>query len=213
AHVALAVASTPEPMRTSLGGLRLAPRRRLRSTAAPSTDRCSRRLPRRLAPPRLRPWARSPAAEPLVKRLASRGRHPQRRFPMLTLVPDTTITSQSTQPTPISSPDTERALADEAAARAAGFSLRPPVYVLGTAVNTTGVRNFRQSGRAFEAVPFASEACGDLAHRVEGERRLDVLVDAPSLRMEPNGRLTSELGSLPISERALDGIARLVTPG
>jgi hypothetical protein len=31
--------------------------------------------------------------------------------------------------------------------------------------------------------------------------------------MEPNGRLTSELGCLPISERALDGIARLLTPG
>jgi hypothetical protein len=75
------------------------------------------------------------------------------------------------------------------------------------------VRNFRQSRRDFEALPFATDACADLASRVEAERRLDVLVDAPSLRMEPNGRLTSEFGSLPISERALDGISRLLTPG
>lgn len=53
------------------------------------------------------------------------------------------------------SPDTERALADEAAAKAAGFSLRPPVYGIGTAVNATGERNFRQSRREFEALPFA----------------------------------------------------------
>src|SRR5262249_44725834 len=134
------------------------------------------------------------------------GPAPTTEVPMQTLVLDNI---PLTQP----SPDTERALADEAAARAAGFSLRPPIYAIGTAVNATGVKNFRQSRRDLEALPFATDACADLASRVEGERRLDIVVDAPSLRMEPNGRLTSELGSLPISERALDGIARLVTPG
>jgi hypothetical protein len=135
---------------------------------------------------------------------------------MLSLVVDNTsliASTSSTQAIPLSSPDTERAVADEAAANAAGFSLRPPVFAIGTAVNATGVRNFRQSRRDFEALSFATDACADLAARVEAERRLDVLVDAPSLRMEPNGRLTSELGCLPISERALDGIARLLTPG
>ena len=38
-------------------------------------------------------------------------------------------------------------------------------------------------------------------------------MDAPSLNMLADGRLTSELGSLPITERALEGLARLVTPG
>jgi hypothetical protein len=38
-------------------------------------------------------------------------------------------------------------------------------------------------------------------------------VDAPSLTMQPDGQLTSELGSLPITERALEGLSRLVTPG
>src|SRR5262249_56136614 len=106
-------------------------------------------------------------------------------------------------------PDAERAVGEGGAGKAAGFSLRAPIYAIGTAVNATGVKNFRQSRRDFEALPFATEACGDLAHRVEAERRLDVLVDAPSLRMEPNGRLPSELGSLPISERALHALFRL----
>ena len=67
----------------------------------------------------------------------------------------------STNPAPVSappSPDTERALADEAAARLAGFSLRPPIYALGTAVNATGVENFRQSRQAFESMAFATDA-------------------------------------------------------
>jgi hypothetical protein len=135
---------------------------------------------------------------------------------MLTLVTDNTslISSTPTSQNPlVRSADTERALADEAAAKAAGFSLRPPVYAIGTAVNATGVRNFRQSRREFEALPFASDACADLAQRVEAGRRCDTLVDAPSLNMLPDGRLTSDFGSLPISERAIEGLARLVTPG
>lgn len=81
-----------------------------------------------------------------------------------------------------------------------------------TAVNATE-RNFRQSRRDFKALPFATDACGDLAAQVEAERRCDTVVDAPFTQMETDGRLTSELGSLPISERALEGLSRLVTPG
>jgi hypothetical protein len=132
---------------------------------------------------------------------------------MLRLVTDNTSTIAPTLNPSETAPDTERALADEAAAKDGGFSLKPPVYAIGTAVNATGERNFRQSRREFEALPFATDACGDLAARVEAERRCDTLVDAPSLNMLNDGRLASELGSLPISERALEGLARLVTPG
>ena len=132
---------------------------------------------------------------------------------MLRLVTDNTSTIAPTLNPSETAPDTERALADEAAAKDGGFSLKPPVYAIGTAVNATGERNFRQSRREFEALPFATDACGDLAQRVEAERRCDTLVDAPSLNMLADGRLASELGSLPISERALEGLARLVTPG
>jgi hypothetical protein len=133
---------------------------------------------------------------------------------MLTLLTDNSplTATLDTQTSTALSPDRDCALADEAAAKAAGFSLRPPVYAIGTAVNATGERNFRQSRRDFEALPFASDACGDLAAQVEAERRCDIVVDAPFTRMETDGRLTSELGSLPISERALEGLSRLVTP-
>src|SRR5262249_54439587 len=116
-------------------------------------------------------------------------------------------------PGPIDSPDAERARSDEAAAREAGFSLRPPIFALGTAVNATGERNFRQSRRAFEELPFADDACAALARTVEGERRTDLVCDAPALVMQRDGRLSCELGALPLSERALDGLGRLVTPG
>jgi hypothetical protein len=111
------------------------------------------------------------------------------------------------------SPDTQRAMADETAAIEAGFAIRPPLYAIGTAVNATGVNRFRQSRSAFEALPFATDACGELARQVEAERRCDYTVSAPELRMLADGRLQSELGTLPISERALEGLCRLTTPG
>jgi len=133
---------------------------------------------------------------------------------MLTLLTDNSPLSTPTLDTsPGLSLDTERALADAAAAKAAGFSLRPPIYAIGTAVNATGERNFRQSRRDFEALPFATDACAALAEGVEAERRADLTVDAPSLTMLPDGRLSSDFGSLPLSERALEGLGRLVTPG
>ena len=80
-------------------------------------------------------------------------------------------------------------------------------------MNATGERDFRQSRRDFEALPFASDACAALAETVEAERRADLTVDAPSLTMLPDGRLASDFGSLPLSERTLEGLGRLVTPG
>src|SRR5262249_11518644 len=56
-------------------------------------------------------------------------------------------------------------------------------------------------------------ACAALARTVEGERRTDLVCDAPALVMQRDGRLSCELGALPLSERALDGLGRLVTPG
>jgi hypothetical protein len=135
---------------------------------------------------------------------------------MLTLVTDTTSplsSPLSPDATPLPSPDTERALADQVSAEAAGFSLRPPVYALGTAVSERGKKNFRQSRRDFESLPYANDACAALATEVEAERRHDVHAEARSLRMERDGRLTSDLGSLPVTERAVEGLCRLVTPG
>jgi len=98
---------------------------------------------------------------------------------MLTPVVDNTSTIAPTLTPSETSPDTERALADEAAATHAAFSLKPPVYAIGTAVNATGERNFRQSRREFQALPYATDACADLAQRVQAERRCDTIVDTP----------------------------------
>jgi hypothetical protein len=57
------------------------------------------------------------------------------------------------------------------------------VYALGTAVNERGKRNFRQSRRDFESLPYANDACAALATQVEAERRHDVLIAARDLRM------------------------------
>ena len=46
-----------------------------------------------------------------------------------------------------------RAFLDEAEAIAAGFSLEPPIYALGTVVNETGVENFKRSRLEFVAMP------------------------------------------------------------
>jgi len=52
-----------------------------------------------------------------------------------------------------------------------------------------------------------------LSESVEAERRADLTVDASGLQMLPVRRLSTEFGSLPLSERALEGLGRLVTPG
>lgn len=114
---------------------------------------------------------------------------------------------------PISDEGRARALRDEAAARAAGFSLKNPIYAIGTTVNETGTDNFRQSRADWEALPPAREAAAALATQVEAETRHDVLVEAWGTRMLSNGLLESDAGVLPLSERGFDGLCRLVTPG
>src|SRR5262249_56131791 len=105
---------------------------------------------------------------------------------MLTLLTDNTLSLDSTSPllsdaTGPRSPDTERALADEAAGIQAGFSLRPPIYAIGTAVNATGERNFRQSRRDCEALPFATDACAALAETVLPEPPAHLPPHSPTL--------------------------------
>src|SRR5262249_19647581 len=56
-------------------------------------------------------------------------------------------------------------------------------------------------------------ASAAFAESVEAERRADLAVDAPSLQILPDGRLASDFGSLPLSERAIEGLGTLVTPG
>ena len=106
-----------------------------------------------------------------------------------------------------------RAMADAAAAKAAGFTLQPPIFEIGRLVNQWGVDNFRASRTAFEEMPTVDDACDRLIQKVQDESRVDKVVGLPDLTMTPEGRLTRGGGVLPVSERALTGLATFATPG
>src|SRR5262249_49090982 len=106
-----------------------------------------------------------------------------------------------------------RASADETAATRAGFALKPPIYALGTAVNSVGVKNFRQSRRDFEELPYAHGACVDLAAAVAAEGRADETVEAPTLEMLETGQLRTPSTTHPLAGRGCDGLSRSVPPG
>lgn len=112
-----------------------------------------------------------------------------------------------------------RAKADEVLAKSLGFSPKPPVYEIGTVVNSLGVENFRRSRTDWEKLPSIPELARGFASRVAAEKREDKLVKAMDLTVSPDGRLvqggeiSSIVGSYLMSERALDGLATHVTPG
>jgi hypothetical protein len=106
-----------------------------------------------------------------------------------------------------------RAQADEADAVAAGWSLKPPVYDIGSRVNSTGVDNFRASRQEHDDKASVGDACGKLIDLVKAEDRRDLVVPVPSLKMLDDGRITRGGGPLAVSERAITGVATHITPG
>ena len=106
-----------------------------------------------------------------------------------------------------------RAVADEAAAVAAGWNLAPPVYEIGRVVNSMGVGNFRASRTAHEDMPSTTEGLGKLIDVIKAENRKDLVVQVPSLKMLPDGRITRGQAVLPVSERAISGVGTHITPG
>lgn len=98
-----------------------------------------------------------------------------------------------------------RLLEQEEMARAAGLSLPPPVYALGTPVNSTGVANFRAKRSAWENRPGFGSVCTDAIERIRAERRDNVEVKLADLYMGSDGRLFN----LPIGASMTDpGAAR-----
>jgi hypothetical protein len=106
-----------------------------------------------------------------------------------------------------------RAQADEKAAADAGFTLKPPVYEIGRLVNQWGVDNFQASRDEYEDMPTTDEVCGALIQKVQDENRVDKVIELPTLTMLDDGKVTRGGGALPVSERALQGIASFATPG
>jgi len=106
-----------------------------------------------------------------------------------------------------------RAEEDERAAVAAGWSLAPPVYAIGSQVNSTGVANFRASRQEHDDKPSVSEACEQLINLVEKEDRKDIVCKVPSLKMLNDGTVMRGGAALQVSERAITGVGVMVTPG
>jgi hypothetical protein len=114
----------------------------------------------------------------------------------------------------VSTEGAARAKSDEQAAIDAGFTVAPPIYEIGSLVNTTGVENFRSSREEFEKMPTAVEACGKLAQQIKEEKRVDIVLPVTELKMLDNGQLTRGTGNgMTMSERAVTGLGTHVTPG
>lgn len=114
----------------------------------------------------------------------------------------------------VSAEGAARATEDEEAAIAAGFTVAPPIYEIGSLVNQTGVDNFRSSREEFEKMPTAVEVCGKLAEQVKAEKRVDIILPVTELKMLDDGRLTRGTGNgMKMSERAITGLGTHVTPG
>ncbi len=107
-----------------------------------------------------------------------------------------------------------RATSDEQIAKSLGFSPKPPVYEIGTVVNSIGVENFRRSRQDWDKLPGLPELAKSFTDRVAAEQRKDLLVDATSCSVAADGRIHGFNGQPHLmSERALNGLATHVTPG
>ena len=106
-----------------------------------------------------------------------------------------------------------RTMADEAAARKAGFSLPPPIYELGRSVLEVGRENYQASRKEFDKMAKLTPGCAELINRINAEERRDILVDVPHLHMLDNGKLhVFNVGDLPLSNRAIEGLCFHTTP-
>lgn len=149
-------------------------------------------------------------------------------FPSTPNVPARIVGSTVTMPAPgratqdverVDAAGAARATADEKLVKSLGFSPKPPVYQIGTTVNSIGVDNFRASREEWSTLPTIPELARSFSTRVAAEKREDKVVTATMLEVQNDGRLTlggeisPTVASYLMSERAMDGIATHVTPG
>ncbi len=83
----------------------------------------------------------------------------------------------------------ERAKIQERLAVALGHDLLPPVYEIGTIVNSTGVANARAFRAEFEAMPDAIDACQDFRSKFKMEERHDYRLQIRQMIMLPDGSI------------------------
>lgn len=91
-----------------------------------------------------------------------------------------------------------RSAADDAGARAAGFSPAQPLYSRGTMVVDIGVQNARAARAEFDSMPRVEECVNDFLRDFRAEQRREQVVTRHDLAMDKVGRLV-----LPGGERCL----------
>lgn len=130
-------------------------------------------------------------------------RHPGAGIPVVTALDEVPVVRAATNGTPgfriphediISETGKERAERDERIARENGFAIKPPIYTIGTMVNSIGVNNARQSQLDHAAKPTAREVCRGLRVQVKDECRRDIgPVTLAETRLTRSGSLATGL--------------------
>lgn len=130
--------------------------------------------------------------------------------PIVTLVRPIPSVSQDVER--VCADGAERATKDEQIATSMGFAPEPPIYQIGTVVNSTGVDNFRTSRQEWSSLPSLPELARTFSDEILAERREDLVVNANAVTMLANGKIRAGLDH-DISARAVDGLATHITPG
>lgn len=119
------------------------------------------------------------------------GRHPGLGAPLVVSLaaPAAQIAKPTVDPL-INETGRLRAMIDESNATENGFTLRPPVYSIGTRVNELGIENVQNSQEEHEKKPLAREAAKQLAWKIHDEAREDLpAYEFRQLKLTTQGQL------------------------
>lgn len=89
----------------------------------------------------------------------------------------------------INEQDLGRAETDEYYAKLNGFSPKPPIYKLGTPINSWGVSNLKNSRKHWEELPLTIDDCEQHIDLIDKENRHDDLYNLNEFQMSINGFL------------------------
>lgn len=140
--------------------------------------------------------------------------------PVVAVVPTGTVT-RTVREGQVSAEAAARVARHEAALKAMGIALPPPVYAPGSVVNATGVKNFGISRKTWEQSPETSAACMDIASAIRREDRQDITVPMGEVFMDDDGNLSigrdtlalEDIGFLALAARIRKPIPDAADPG
>lgn len=104
-----------------------------------------------------------------------------------------------------------RALRDESLAIKNGFSLQPPLYILGTPVISLGAENLNKSRKNWEEMNIAQDQCEKNIEIIQNENREDHLVTLKDYQMGEDGYIFNNQTFIP-SQWALKQLVQRSRP-